>query len=88
MRAEWVFQVTKRGYSSRARVVPEDLELSEVFEDAGVALPFELEPEPGVDGSELLLLPAEDVVLFKSREMAAGRACPSDSASASIMASS
>jgi hypothetical protein len=64
------------------------VELSDVFEEAGVALPFELEPEPGVEGSELLLLPAEPVLLFSSLEMAAGRPCPSVSVSTSVIGSS
>jgi hypothetical protein len=80
--------VTKTGYSSCARVLP--VELSDVSDDTGVAPPFEpkLEPEPGVDGSELLLLPAEPVFLFSSLEMAAGRAGSSDSVSTSVIGSS
>jgi hypothetical protein len=81
--------VTNSGYSSRARVF--SVELSDVFDEAGVALPLEpiLEPEPVVDGSELLLLPADDpVLLFKSLEMAAGRAGSSDSVSTSVIESS
>jgi hypothetical protein len=78
--------VTNRGYSSRARVFP--VELSDVFEEAGVAVPFELTPEPGVEGSELLLLPADPVLVFSSLEMAAGRAAPSDSVSTSVIGSS
>ena len=53
VRAECWFHVTNSGYSSRALRGP--FELSEVLEEAGVAVPFELEldPEPGVEGSEL-----------------------------------
>lgn len=83
-----MFQVTKSGYSSRALVLLDDPELSDVFEEAGVALPFELEPELCVDGKELLLLAAEAVLLFKSLEMAAGRLGSSGSVSASVISSS
>jgi hypothetical protein len=88
VRAECWFQVTKRGYSSCARVFP--VELSDVSDEAGVAPPFEpkLELEPGVDGSELLLLPAEPVLLFSSLDIAAGRAGSSDSVSTSVTCSS
>jgi hypothetical protein len=81
--------VTNSGYSSRGRVFT--VELSDVFDEAGVALPFELglEPEPVVDGSELLLLPTDDpVLLFKRLEMAAGRTGSSDSVSTSVIDSS
>ena len=80
--------MTNNGYSSRARVLP--VELSDVLDDAGVAPPFEpkLELEPGVDGRELLLLPADPVLLFNSLEMAAGRTGPSDSVSTSVTGSS
>ena len=80
--------MTNSGYSSRARVF--SVELSDVIDEAGVAPPFELklEPEPDVDGSELLLLPAEPVFLFSSLEMAAGRAGSSDSVSTSVIDSS
>jgi hypothetical protein len=67
------------------------VELSDVFDEAGVAPPLELrlEPEPVVDGNELLLLPADDpVLLFNSLEMAAGRAGSSDSVSTSVIDSS
>jgi hypothetical protein len=81
--------VTNSGNSSRARVF--SVELSDVFDEAGVAPPLDpiLEPEPVVEGSELLLLPADDpVLLFKSLEMAAGRAGSSDSVSTSVIESS
>lgn len=80
--------MTKSGYSSCARVFP--VELSDVLDEAGVAPPLEpkLDPEPGVDGSELLLLPADPVLLFNSLEMAAGRAGSSDSVSTSVIGSS
>ena len=42
------------------------------MEEAGVALPFELEPEPGVEGRELSLPAGDSVPLFRSLEMAAG----------------
>lgn len=87
-----MFQVTKSGYSSRARVLPEDmaddLELSDVFDEAGVALPFELEPELRVDGKELLLLAADAVLPLKSLEIAAGLLGSSGSVSASVISSS
>jgi hypothetical protein len=86
LRAECWFHVTNKGYSSRARVLP--VELSDVFEEAGVAVPFELTPEPGVEGSELLLLPADPVLLFSSRDIAAGRAGSSVSVSTSVIGSS
>jgi hypothetical protein len=44
-----------------------------------------LEPDPGVEGSELLLLPADSVPLFSNLEMAAGRACSSGSVSLSVI---
>ena len=88
LRAECWFQVTNKGYSSRARVF--SVELSDVFDEAGVAPPLEprLVPDPGVDGSELLLLPADPVFLFNSLEIAAGRAGSSDSVSTSVIGSS
>lgn len=87
LRGECWFQVTNSGYSSRALDVPE---LSDVFDEAGVALPLELElePEPIVEGRELSLLPADPVFLLSSLEIAAGRAGPSDSVSTSVICSS
>jgi hypothetical protein len=73
LRAECWFQVTKRGYSPCTRAFPEDdFELSDVLEEAGVVLPFELEPEPGVEGKELSLIAGDPVLLFRSLEIAAG----------------
>jgi hypothetical protein len=42
------------------------------LEEAGVAVPLELEPEPGVEGRELSLPAGDPVSLFRSLEMAAG----------------
>jgi hypothetical protein len=82
VRAECWFQVTKSGYSPCDLGFPEDAsELSDVLEEAGVAVPLELEPEPGVEGSEPLLLAGEPESLFRSLEIAAG--LPESSASAS-----
>lgn len=82
---EMVFQVTKRGWDSRADCLEELLDTREEREDAGVLVVAEEAVEDLVDGRLEEEEALEGAVRLSRREMAAGRA---GSSSMLVMSSS